>query len=276
MAAASLSEKWLQRTLCLVLLFLHLNGGNGETSLSEMEWEEEIRRQWSILGVEDGLTEKSTRIKFAAWRLSVEANNARDWKEVPSQYKSYVEDYMIKGQYTSDSRAAIEEALKYVNTLTLGGDGMDAWILDVDDTALSTMPYWREHRWGAEPHNPAALLAWEMEGRAPAIPTTLEFFEKLIAKRIKVFFISSRRQGEREVTYFNLERAGYRGFADLMLRDEVDLGLTMADYTAKKREELVRNGYRILGIVADQWSEMSGNFVGQRTFKLPNAMYYTP
>eukprot|EP01018_Ginkgo_biloba_P033549 Gb_35615 [translate_table: standard] len=125
--------KWSQSTICLVLLLLHLNGENGENSISEMEWEEEIKRQWSILDVEDGLTKKTTCIKFAAWRLSVEANNARDWKEVISQYKSYTEYYMIKGQYMSDSRVAIDEVLKYLNTLTLGGNDMDTWILDVGD-----------------------------------------------------------------------------------------------------------------------------------------------
>eukprot|EP01018_Ginkgo_biloba_P026646 Gb_19056 [translate_table: standard] len=262
MVSASLGKNCLQNTSCLVLLLLvQLNGGNGE-----MEWEEsEERRQWSILGG-----------KFNAWRLSVETNNARDWETIPPNYKSHVARYMTRGQYMSDSRAVIDEAINYVNALTVDSNAKDAWILDVDDTALSTIPYWRNHLWGAEPYNSAAMSAWAMEGKAPALPTTLELYEKLIAKGIKVFFISGRSKSEKEwkATRANLERVGYKGYKELILRGNKDYGLTMVEYATKKRKELVSDGFRILGNVGDQWSEITGNFTGQRTFKLPNPMYY--
>lgn len=35
-------------------------------------------------------------------------------------------------------------------------------------------------------------------------------------------------------------------------------------------------GYRIWGNVGDQWSDLQGNCTGNRTFKLPNPMYFVP
>lgn len=48
-------------------------------------------------------------------------------------------------------------------------------------------------------------------------------------------------------------------------------GITAVQYKSKKRTELVKNGYIIVG---DQWSDLIGENVGNRTFKVPDPMYY--
>jgi len=45
-------------------------------------------------------------------------------------------------------------------------------------------------------------------------------------------------------------------------------------YNSKVRQELVDEGYRIWGIVGDQWSTFDGLPIPNRTFKLPNSIYY--
>ena len=47
-------------------------------------------------------------------------------------------------------------------------------------------------------------------------------------------------------------------------------------YKSKRREELVEEGYRIWGNVGDQWTDLQGDYKGNRTFKLPNPMYFVP
>lgn len=37
---------------------------------------------------------------------------------------------------------------------------------------------------------------------------------------------------------------------------------------------LEQNGYRIVGNIGDQWSDILGTNTGYRTFKLPDPMYY--
>ncbi|CAK9174542.1 unnamed protein product [Ilex paraguariensis] len=51
-------------------------------------------------------------------------------------------------------------------------------------------------------------------------------------------------------------------------------GTTAQVYKSNKRKELVKVGYRILGNIGDQWSDLLGTNIGSRTFKLPDPMYY--
>lgn len=46
------------------------------------------------------------------------------------------------------------------------------------------------------------------------------------------------------------------------------------EYKSEKRQELVDAGYRIRGNSGDQWSDLLGYAIAQRSFKLPNPMYY--
>ena len=45
-----------------------------------------------------------------------------------------------------------------------------------------------------------------------------------------------------------------------------DAGTSSQIYNEKKRKELIAQGYRIIGNVGDQWSDLSGENVGYRTF----------
>lgn len=46
------------------------------------------------------------------------------------------------------------------------------------------------------------------------------------------------------------------------------------NYKAEARRRLVEEGYRLWGIVGDQWSSFDGSPVAKRSFKLPNSLYY--
>jgi hypothetical protein len=47
-------------------------------------------------------------------------------------------------------------------------------------------------------------------------------------------------------------------------------------YKSEKRDEMVKEGYRIRGNSGDQWSDLLGTSMSQRSFKLANPMYYIP
>lgn len=83
-----------------------------------------------------------------SWRLAVETNNVRAWRIVPLQCMRYVEVYMLGGQYDRDVQLIVDQIKVYLNEIVLPGDGMDAWILDVDDTCLSNVFYYRLKRYG--------------------------------------------------------------------------------------------------------------------------------
>lgn len=83
-----------------------------------------------------------------SWRLAVEANNIRNWPTVPAWCHRHVEIYMTRGQYNRDTSTVVEEILRYVDGISLSDDSRDAWILDVDDTCISNLAYYKEKRFG--------------------------------------------------------------------------------------------------------------------------------
>ncbi|KAI3786138.1 hypothetical protein L1987_45269 [Smallanthus sonchifolius] len=46
------------------------------------------------------------------------------------------------------------------------------------------------------------------------------------------------------------------------------------EYKSSERKVLVDGGYRIRGNMGDQWSDLLGSNPGDRTFKVPDPMYY--
>lgn len=49
---------------------------------------------------------------------------------------------------------------------------------------------------------------------------------------------------------------------------------TAVVYKSNERKRLEESGYRIIGNIGDQWSDILGTNTGTRTFKLPDPMYY--
>lgn len=81
--------------------------------------------------------------------MNVELHNIREFEVVPEECVDYVGKYMKSTQYEVDSERAIEECMVYLSTsCSLKRDGRDAWIFDIDDTLLSTVPYYKKHQYG--------------------------------------------------------------------------------------------------------------------------------
>jgi hypothetical protein len=83
-----------------------------------------------------------------SWVLGVEAHNVRDWKTVPANCEGYVGHYMLGSHFRRDSKIVIDEALAYVETLKLAGNGKEIWVFDIDETTLSNLPYYAKHGFG--------------------------------------------------------------------------------------------------------------------------------
>ncbi|KAL0310102.1 UNVERIFIED_CONTAM: Acid phosphatase 1 [Sesamum radiatum] len=212
-----------------------------------------------------------------SWRLAVEANNIRAWRTVPSQCSRHVEAYMTAGQYQRDLNLIVDSICSYVDTITLSDDGFDAWILDVDDTCISNLFYYRGKRYGCEPFDPLGFRAWALQGECGAIPDVLRLFNKLVEAGFKVFLVTGRDEETLgEATIQNLENQGFLGYQRLILRSGAYKGVSAITYKSEIRKQLVEEGYRIWGNVGDQWSDVQGEYAGNRTFKLPNPMYFIP
>ncbi|KAJ4822750.1 hypothetical protein Tsubulata_004135 [Turnera subulata] len=245
-----------------------------------------VAADWNILnyhhhrkstGLRSTATSSASSLKSycESWRINVELNNIREFEVVPQECVDYIKHYMTSPQYTADSERTMDEVRLYLSKCcNLGGDGKDAWIFDVDDTLLSTMPYYKKHGYGGEKLNKTSLEEWMKQSKAPALEHTLKLFHELKDKGVKIFLISSRSETLRSSTVDNLIDAGYHGWANLILRGLDDEFMKVQQYKAEARKRLINDGYRIWGIIGDQWSSIKGLPSAKRTFKLPNSMYY--
>ncbi|KAK8479040.1 hypothetical protein V6N13_078028 [Hibiscus sabdariffa] len=218
--------------------------------------------------------DRAPGLSCLSWRLAVETNNLIDWDIVPGQCEDYVGHYMMGHQYRKDSSMVTDQAILHAQSLTLGRDGKDVWVFDIDETSLSNLPYYACHGFGAEPYDPKLKKEWELEGKAPALPETLKLYEKLLSLGIRVVFLTGKSEEMRNVTSKNLRQVGYHTWEKLILKATSYSGETAVAYKSSERGKLVKSGYRIVGNIGDQWSDISGTNPGNRTFKLPDPMYY--
>ncbi|XP_062076175.1 acid phosphatase 1 [Humulus lupulus] len=212
-----------------------------------------------------------------SWRLAVEANNMRAWRTVPVQCLRYVETYMIGGQYEKDVAFIVDQILGYARGITLSADGMDAWVFDVDDTCISNVFYYKGKRYGCDPYDPSGFKEWAMRGGCPAVPGMLALFNKLVNMGFKIFLLTGRDEETLgQPTIDNLHTQGFQNYQQLIMRTVAYKGQNAVTYKSDIRSQLMKEGYRIWGNVGDQWSDLQGECLGNRTFKLPNPMYFVP
>ncbi|KAG6536212.1 acid phosphatase 1-like [Zingiber officinale] len=259
----------------VVLVFLSLSAGL-------------VAGDWNLLsyitskGEEESYNHRSGNMGYGlrnyceAWRMNVELNNIRGFEVVPGECTGHIGYYMTSTQYEVDLHLAADiVSLFLADDFVLAGDGKDAWIFDVDDVLLSTVPYYKAHQFGGTKLDKKSLEAWMSEASAPAIEQMRMLFHKIRRRGLKVFILSSRAEHLREATVNNLISVGYHGWTDLILRSkEEEENSSAEEYKAKERSKLAHEGYRLWGIVGSQWSSLGGYTTARRIFKLPNPMYY--
>ncbi|KAM1462391.1 hypothetical protein ACFX1R_048747 [Malus domestica] len=209
-----------------------------------------------------------------SWRLAVEVGNIINWKTVPAQCGSYVGHYMLGHQYRKDSKLITDVAWLYAKSLNLKKDGKNVWVFDIDETTLSNLPYFARQGFGTKAFNITAFNEWVLEGRAPALPESLQLYKKLLKLGVKVVFITGREEDQRSVTITNLRNVGYRTWEKLVLKGSAYSGKTSYEFKSAERAKLEKSGFRIIGNMGDQWSDILGASAGNRTFKLPDPLYY--
>ncbi|KAD4889327.1 hypothetical protein E3N88_21400 [Mikania micrantha] len=123
--------------------------------------------------------------------------------------------------------------------------------------------------------SPEELSEWSEEGASPVIPGPLKLYQNLIKLRFKIVFLTGMSEVYKEPRIKNLKAAGYTKWEKLILKG-VDNHDRAEVYKSGERKALEEDGYRIRGNMGDQWSDLIGTNTGDRSFKLPNPLYYIP
>ena len=150
-----------------------------------------------------------------------------------------------------------------------------ALVLDIDETSLNNYPCFVEK--GGIPYDSAINAGCVVAYDAPAIKPTLGLYKRAKALGVKVFFVTGRPEAEslRTGTIKNLHDAGYKGKIELTMTPSGYADESLVPYKSGARRKIQKRGFKILANVGDQQSDLRGGF-SERTYKLPNPIYFTP
>jgi len=191
-----------------------------------------------------------------------------------------VEDYISSGRYEADVAAVAGRAEQWM-VQRAPHVTKPAIVLDIDETSLSNWPAYRLNGWGRVlvggcdlEKGPCSIRAWQMLGTSKALPPTLALAKRARAMGVAVFFISGRPAALKDVTERNLRAQGYEPTGVIVLPEGAAF-TSAVDFKAPERRKLREAGYTIVLSMGDQQSDLDGGYA-ERTFKLPNPVYFLP
>jgi hypothetical protein len=161
-----------------------------------------------------------------------------------------------------------------------------AVLFDVDDTTLNTYDYEIYSNFVYNPTTNAYFVA-NPAYQLKAVPHMVALEQYAAAKGYTVFFLTGRPVTQLGGTIANLKSVGYSVTdANVYTKDPADPWLsgcvsggkvtcTTIQYKSLTRQHIESLGYDIVANFGDQYSDLIGGFA-DRTFKIPNPMYYLP
>lgn len=218
------------------------------------------------------MTDEVNEIK-AYYGDTVDANGEH-WASPTSNYAKQV--YGIEAKAEEHLRQAAGH----------GKGGHKAIVLDVDDTALSTYNYEIETTFV---YNAASNAQYIATKDFPAVFGMNTLAQQAVKEGYTVFYITGRPQSQQQDTIRQLSDEGYpdADAAHLFLKNAAAppayldcatataWNCTTTQYKSETREHLEHDGWTIEANFGDQFSDLRGG-AAQRTYKLPNPMYYLP
>jgi predicted secreted acid phosphatase len=183
------------------------------------------------------------------------------------------------GNYLDDIALVIADARAYVERRA-DQVKMPAVVLDIDETSLSNWENIKDNNFGfikggpctQAPNMACGFDEWIRLAVAPAIEPTRTFFNAIRARNISVFFITGRRNSQRDATLLNLDHAGFEGWTKLITRPDADGG-SIVPFKSGERAKIASAGYTIIATIGDQQSDIDGGSA-ECGFKLPNPFYF--
>jgi len=184
------------------------------------------------------------------------------------------------GNYIDDIAAVIADARAYVERRA---DPVKnpAVVLDIDETSLTNWTNLEEDNFGfikdgpcpEQPNLACGFDAWILAAHAGPIEPTRTFFNAIRARNVSVFFITGRRDRQRDATLLNLDHAGFQGWTKLVTRPDSDTNHSIVPFKSGERAKIQAAGYTIIATIGDQQSDIDGG-AAECGFKLPNPFYF--
>ncbi len=203
---------------------------------------------------------------------SPDSNYARQVHGIEAKARAY-----LSKQLTRQRPAADPAGKKHAE------HAKPAIVLDMDDTTLLTYNYELQVGFHFTPESQDTYLANTDMDPVFGMNRLVNWARD---KGAEVFFLTGRKEAQREWSVRNLDNVGYDVPLDrthVYLRDKehppayLPCGATCStiEFKSGTRKHIESLGYDIVANFGDQYSDLRGG-AADRTFKLPNPMYYLP
>ncbi|MDT4912306.1 MAG: hypothetical protein QOC66_1434 [Pseudonocardiales bacterium] len=189
------------------------------------------------------------------------------------------------GNYAAEMAGIVTDAEKYLTRPHGKGShptssAKKAVLFDIDDTTLNTYNY---EIYSNFVYNPTTNAAFVNAAAFPAVPHMVDLEHYAQSKGYEVFFLTGRPESQRVGTITNLNNQGYTfNPANVYLKDLASPILAFCTpncptitYKSAYRAYIESLGYNIVANFGDQYSDLTGGYA-DKTFKIPNPMYYLP
>ncbi len=258
----------------------------------------------AVLGFQTGAVSRTFQPVPAPPANPTSSNQIQNIDQVRTAIKAYYKDTTdgttpfgtvnhvpsADGAYAKEVGRIAKSAAGYLGDAKAGHGTKKAILLDVDDTSLNTYNY---EIYSNFAYNPTTNAAFVNGAAFPAVFGMPQLVQKAQAKGYTVFFLTGRPESQRAGTEKNLTDVGFPvtttpvgGNVDNVFLKDVAHSWTTCDTTgdnscstievkSETRKYIESLGYDIKGNFGDQFSDLSGGYA-DKTFKLPNPMYYLP
>jgi hypothetical protein len=202
--------------------------------------------------------------------------------------------------YANEMAGIVSDAEKYLKNPPGSGNGKKfsghkAILFDIDDTTLNTYSYEIYSNFVFNPTTNAAFVNACLTATGcvfPAVPGMVGLEHYAESLGYTVFFLTGRPnnpttgQNQLPGTLANLTSVGYDVNADNVYLKDANATTepwlspcaptcTTIQYKSLTRQHIEATGYDIVANFGDQFSDLEGGFA-DKTFKIPNPMYFLP
>ena len=184
--------------------------------------------------------------------------------------KKQIKEFRTSGRWDQAITCVVDKAYAVLKKYLPVRNKRLALVVDIDDTALSNFDFILGNDFG---YNRDRTKKWETEGKDPAIEPVRDLCNYAKKQGFALFFITGRRENQRESTERNLKKAGYKAWDKAYFKPMNFRAPSASGFKSRWREHIVQQGYTIVVSIGDQMSDFEGNPQALANVKLPNPMY---
>lgn len=136
-----------------------------------------------------------------------------------------------------------------------------AVVVDVDETVLDNSPFQATLLKNRQGYDPRLWTEWVNRAEAAALPGAAEFLRYTASRGVRVFYVTNRKEAEKEATAANLKKLGFPDVSDETLLVRTD----PAGSSKEPRRRAVAARHRIVLLMGDNLNDFAEVFDKSRT-----------